>query len=310
MVELLVIPDGAAERPGPQLTSLERARTPALDALCAHGAVTLAATTPPGLPPGSETGIPTLLGARLVAAPSRALIEAAAAGIELPPGASAWRCDLRHRGRRFVPARPEQLAAALEVPCLGRYRAFHLRGHRFLLIGAGGRPAPRLAGLDVRVWGDGAGLPRVLDATTVIVCGPGACAGAGRLLGAEVRIPAGATGGPDTDLVAKRETALAALEEGRQVVVHVGWPDEAAHEGDSAGKVKALEAIDELLLAPLAEAVLAAGGRLAVCPDHGTDPVSGEHSADPVPAVRAGAGVVPAGPERLIERALAGRAAA
>ncbi|MGH2987489.1 MAG: hypothetical protein ACRDLO_12490, partial [Solirubrobacterales bacterium] len=88
----------------------------------------------------------------------------------------------------------------------------------------------------------------------------------------------------------------------RRVVVHVAAPDEAAHEGDADGKVAALEAIDAELVGPLAAAVLDRGGELMVSPDHGTDPASGEHLGDPVPSVRVGTLVHPAGPERLVER--------
>lgn len=269
--EILVIPDGAAEpvRPG-EPTSLERARTPALDDLCRRGAVRAVATTPPGLRPGSETGIPTLLGAPPSEPVSRGLVEAAAAGIDVPAGARAWRCDAP-RG----------------------YGVRHLRGHRMLVVGPE-RPS-------MTVWDDGAPLPRVLDASTVVVCGPGAAAGCGRLLGARVVIPPGATGAVVTDLGAKAVAALTALGEGaRRVVVHVAAPDEAAHERDPDAKVAAIEAIDALVIAPLA----ATGARIAVCPDHGADPHTGEHDGAPVPGVWAGAGIEPSGPDRLTERAL------
>jgi hypothetical protein len=48
------------------------------------------------------------------------------------------------------------------------------------------------------------------------------------------------------------------------------------------------------------------GGTLAVCPDHGTDPLDGAHDAAPVPALRWGAGVAAAGAERMTEAATAG----
>ncbi len=303
MVEVLVILDGAAERPGPGPTSLERANTPALDALCARGRVRALETTPPGLEPGSETGIPTLLGHPPAARPSRGLIEAAAAGMEVPPGARAWRCDLYLDGARHHPAEPAYTASALEVSSPG-CRAFHLRGHRFLLVGAGW-PEPHLPGLELHVWGDGVRLTPTLGADTVVICAPGAAAGVARLLGARVRIPPTATGTQDTDLRGKRHAALDELPRCRRVVVHVGGPDEAAHEHDPDGKVAVLEAIDTELVSPLAEAALALGGRIMVSPDHGTDPGTGEHLADPVPSVLAGAGVRAEGPGRLVERLVA-----
>lgn len=330
MVDVLVIPDGAAERPGSEPTALERARTPAIDRLCAMGAVRAVETTPAGLEPGSETGIPSLLGAPPAAQPGRGLIEAAAAGIDVPDGMRAWRCDLYRDGRRFRAADPAATAAALERSAPG-CRAWHLRGHRYLLVGAR-EPDPRLPGLDVHLWGDGARIERACDERTVIVCAPGAAAGVGRLLGARVRIPAGATGAQDTDMVAKRDAALEEVQRAARgaggppaaapgaasggppaaapggppppslVVVHVGAPDEAAHELDADAKVAAIEQVDALIVAPLADAVLALGGRIRVSPDHGTDPQTGRHLADPVPSVVAGAGVLPEGPDRLVER--------
>ncbi len=301
-LQALVILDGAAERPDAEPTSLERAHTPALDALCARGRVRALRTIPPGLAPGSETGIPTLLGHPPAAQPSRGLIEAASAGIDVPDGAGAWRCDLYRDGVRHVPSSPGYTAGALETSSR-EHRAVHLRGHRFLLVGRE-RPDPHLPGLDLEVWGDGVALAPALDSTTVMVCGPGAAAGIAISLGARVCIPPTATGSTSTDLGAKRRAALDELKRDARVVVHVAAPDEAAHERDVDAKVAALEAIDAELIGPLAATVLARGGRFAVSPDHGTDPATGEHLSDPVPSVLAGPGVPSLGPERLIERSV------
>ena len=50
----------------------------------------------------------------------------------------------------------------------------------------------------------------------------------------------------------------------------------------------------------------AAGGTLAVCPDHGTDPHDGTHDAGAVPALRWGRAISPAGPDRMTEAATTG----
>ena len=85
----------------------------------------------------------------------------------------------------------------------------------------------------MRVWPDGACLPRALDDTTVVVAARGAAAGCARLLGAALVVPPGATGDVDSDLHAKARAAVDAIERGaRRVVVHVGAPDEAAHRRD------------------------------------------------------------------------------
>jgi 2,3-bisphosphoglycerate-independent phosphoglycerate mutase len=126
----------------------------------------------------------------------------------------------------------------------------------------------------------------VLDAATTVVAARGAAAGIARLMGATVVVPTGATGRPGSDLAAKADAALAALKAGAaHVVVHVGAPDEAAHEHDAPAKVAAIEQADRDLLAPLATALRVRGGSLRVCPDHGCDPRTGSHDAAPVPCV-------------------------
>lgn len=288
MVEVLVIPDGAAEDPRRGATSLERARTPVLDALCAEGEVFARRTIPEGLCAGSEVGIPSLLGVELTAVPSRGLIEAAAHAIELPRGSKAWRVDApRVRAADFL-----EEAARLGLT--------HLRGHRFLFVGSELPPLPA----HWRVWADGAVLPRALDDSIVVVAATGAASGCARLLGARVVEPPRATGDVDTDYAAKALAAIAAMEEAERVVLHVGAPDEASHRRDPRAKVAALEAIDALILAPLRKALGARGATLAVCPDHGTDPFTGEHLRDPVPMVRWGPRVTARGPDRLSERAV------
>jgi 2,3-bisphosphoglycerate-independent phosphoglycerate mutase len=302
--EILVIPDGAAEHPNGRPTSLELARTPVLDALASRGEVSSHLTTPPGLKAGSEAGIATLLGATLTEQPSRGLIEAAAAGMRVSGGRRAWRVDLYSRGRRHVPSDAARVRRLLQAE-LASHEVHHLRGHRFLAVGTAA-PAPAQLGIQARVWGgEGSALPEILDDATVVVCASGAAAGVARMMGAAVIVPPGATGAADTDLRAKADAARGAARAGAaRVVVHVGWPDEAAHELDRRSKIEALERIDSLLLGPLEQTALELGAVLQVCPDHGTDPDSGEHLGGPMPRVRAGAGVARSGPDRLSERML------
>ncbi len=261
MVDALVILDGASEPAGAGPTSLERAHTPALDRLCAGGRVSRLRTVAPGLMPGSETAIPPLLGWTPPGPVDRGALEAAARGIEPPPGERAWRVDCD---------------GALELP---GHVVHPLRGRRKLVIGP---PPLRDLGTAVRVWPEGLVPPRILDARTVVVAAPGAAAGIGRLMGARVVCPPGATGGPDSDLTAKAAAALKAIAAGAEhVVVHVGGADEAAHARDAELKVAVLERADAELIGPLAAVV----DSLRVCPDHGCDPADGTHSAEPVPVL-------------------------
>jgi 2,3-bisphosphoglycerate-independent phosphoglycerate mutase len=300
VVDVLVIPDGAAQPvPAEGRTALERAYTPVLDRLAAEGTVVRVATTPDGLPAGSETGIPALLGAPPVEPVGRGRLDAAAHGVVVPDGAVPWRADLVYaNGRRASVRQARDVCAHL------RGWAVSVGGHRLVLLAAS-RPADRrILGLRLRVWDDGPVPAGPLERRTTVVCARGAAAGCGWLLGAEVIVPAHATGDVDTDLGAKARAAIAALDgHAQRVVVHVGAPDEAAHRREPEAVVEALERLDAELLEPLHEAVAARGGRLAVCPDHGTDPRTGAHDAAPVPAVVWEAGHAAAGPDRLHERA-------
>jgi len=301
VVAVLVIPDGAAQplrRGAP--TALQAARTPVLDALAATGEVARVAVTPPGVPAGSEAGVPALLGHAPARALGRGWIDGAGYGVPVPKGMVPWRADvLRDDGSRASAGMARMIAAALG----GAWT----HGHRLVLFAPeGSAPA---GGAGVRIWADGARLPRALDDTTVMVAARGAAAGCARLLGATLVVAPGATGDVDTDLHAKAKAAVDAIERGaRRVVVHVGAPDEAAHRRDAGAKVAALEALDAALLAPLSDAIAHARGTLAVCPDHGTDPLDGTHDAGAVPALRWGRGVAPAGPDRMTEAHSAGAA--
>jgi 2,3-bisphosphoglycerate-independent phosphoglycerate mutase len=306
VVDVLAILDGASEPLGARPTSLERASTPALDALAAAGTLSRVRTVAPGLPAGSEQAIPMLLGWTPPAPVDRGLLEAAAHGVPLAPGERAWRVDvLDVDGDRAGDEAVARAAAALRAAA-PRHRVRRLVGHRLLLTGP--RPFPvgglRLGARRLHVWREGVVPPRLLDERTVVVGAAGAAVGAARLLGAATVVPAGATGDVDTDLGAKASAALDAVGGGAaRVVVHVGAPDEAAHRRDRAAKVAAIERIDRELVAPLAEAVRRAGGTLRVCPDHGCDPVTGAHDAAPVPCLDWPALAARGSGRRLTERA-------
>jgi 2,3-bisphosphoglycerate-independent phosphoglycerate mutase len=326
VVAVLVILDGASEPLGGGPTSLERARTPALDALCGGGSLSRVRTVAPGLPVGSETAIPALLGWVPPAVVDRGLVEAAAHEVRLAVGERAWRVDvLDHEGGRAVDGQTARTAAELRAALAPRCAVHRLAGHRLLVLG----PPPLSAelrrfaplrgaqnGAALRIWPEGVVPPRVLDASTTVVAARGAAAGIGRLMGARVVVPPGATGQPDTDLAAKARAAIDAIDGGAaRVVVHIGAPDEAAHALDPSAKVAAIERADRELLIPLVAATRRAKGTLRVMADHGCDPRTGAHDDAPVPCLdwpardqvrfrhRRGDELAP---PRLTERALAG----
>jgi 2,3-bisphosphoglycerate-independent phosphoglycerate mutase len=302
VVDVLVIPDGAAQpvRSGAP-TALNAAHTPTLDQLAREGTVLRVATTPAGYPAGSETGIPVLLGAAPEGPVGRGHVDAAANGIEVPHGLIPWRADaLYANGRRASVRQVRDICAHM------RGWAFSTGGHRLVLLAASQPEDRRMLGLRLTVWADGATLRGPLPTPTTVICARGAAAGCGELLGAEVVVPPAATGDVDTDLRAKAQAAIAAVAIGAErVVVHVGAPDEAAHRREPDSVVGALERLDADLVAPLRDVVAAHGGRLAVCPDHGTDPLTGAHTSAPVPALLWGSSVPASGPDRFDEVATA-----
>jgi len=104
----------------------------------------------------------------------------------------------------------------------------------------------------------------------------------------------GATGYTDTDYAAKGRYAIDALRRYDLVCVHVEAPDEASHEGDCHAKVKALEAIDAQIVAPLREALAGyEAWRMMISPDHPTFLRTKTHTHGDVPVAMAGTGIVP-----------------
>ncbi|MBL7140178.1 MAG: cofactor-independent phosphoglycerate mutase [Planctomycetes bacterium] len=94
----IVIPDGAADRPTEALggrTPFEVARLPNMDRIASEGRLGTAQTVPPGMAPGSDVAILSLLGynpAKVYT--GRAPLEAAAQGIEPRPDDWVFRCNL------------------------------------------------------------------------------------------------------------------------------------------------------------------------------------------------------------------------
>jgi 2,3-bisphosphoglycerate-independent phosphoglycerate mutase len=282
VVEVLVIPDGAAQPiRGERPTALAAAWTPVLDELAADGSVVRVTTTQPGLVPGSEVGIPSLLGCVPDAQIGRGRVDAAGHGIAVEGDLTPWRADLIYANGRRASVRQARDVARHLGP-----GARSIGGHRVLILARSRPQDRRILGLRLRVWEDGPPPRGSVPLPTTVICAPGAAAGCARLVGAEVVNPPRATGDVDTDLGAKLEAARAAAAAGApRVVIHVGAPDEAAHRRDLGAVIGALEAIDAQLVGPLRELVAELGGRLVVCPDHGTDPVTGMHDASPVPAL-------------------------
>lgn len=101
-----------------------------------------------------------------------------------------------------------------------------------------------------------------------------------------VNVP-GANGGLDTNYEGKAQAALNALLKDNcdYVYIHLEGPDEMGHQGQTAHKVKAIEYIDERIIAPVISGLEAAGEdyRMLILPDHPTPIRCRTHTADPVP---------------------------
>jgi 2,3-bisphosphoglycerate-independent phosphoglycerate mutase len=108
--------------------------------------------------------------------------------------------------------------------------------------------------------------------------------GLGVYAGLEVLKVEGATGYIDTNYVGKGEKVLEALEQNDFVFVHVEAPDEMGHEGNTEGKVKALEDFDEKVVGTVLKGIARFGDfRVLVLSDHPTPVAKKTHVSEPSP---------------------------
>jgi len=136
---------------------------------------------------------------------------------------------------------------------------------------------PRLPSLE-SLYGVKGGVVCAVD----LIKGLGMCAGLRHL-----PVPT-ATGGMVTDYAAKGRAAWSLLEDGCDLVyLHVEAPDECGHHGDAAAKIRAIEAIDREILAPLLDRLAELGESFAILltPDHPTPIPLKTHTSEPVPFV-------------------------
>lgn len=96
----------------------------------------------------------------------------------------------------------------------------------------------------------------------------------------------GATGNIHTNYKGKADAAIDAFKNGSDLVyVHVEAPDECGHRGETENKVKSIEYIDKMVLAPVSEYLSGCGEdyKIMVLPDHPTPIATRTHASDPVP---------------------------
>lgn len=110
--------------------------------------------------------------------------------------------------------------------------------------------------------------------------------GIGVYAGLEIIKVEGATGYIDTNYRGKAEAALAALDKGDYVYLHVEAPDESSHSGNLEHKLQSIEDFDTQVVGVILEGVKKHGEYRILCtPDHPTPVARMTHTADPVPFI-------------------------
>ena len=112
--------------------------------------------------------------------------------------------------------------------------------------------------------------------------------GIGALAGLRYMTVPGATGELDTDYEGKTDGVLAGLAGGADfAVLHIEAPDECTHNGDTKGKIQAIEWLDSRCVARLFEGLgkLGEDFRLLILSDHKTLTSTRGHDGEPVPYI-------------------------
>jgi 2,3-bisphosphoglycerate-independent phosphoglycerate mutase len=109
--------------------------------------------------------------------------------------------------------------------------------------------------------------------------------GLGLCAGLEIIEVPGATGNITTNFTGKARAAITALKQGKDFVyIHIEAPDEAGHRGELETKIKAIEAIDTLVVKEVLEGLSGfTDYKIMILPDHPTPLCIRTHSADAVP---------------------------
>jgi len=226
-----------------------------------------------------SAGVPAPLGADLRATPPHDLVDQSIADAFPRGTGSRLLTELMAASAGWLAGHPVNAA---------RIAAGKRPATNVWLWGAG--RAPRMEPFETKYAATGFGSRATMITAVDLLRGLAALAGWKRL---EV---AGATGYLDTDYAAKGRAAIAELAHADVVCVHVEAPDEASHEGNAVEKVRAIERIDELIVAPIAAHLATLPQwRILVCPDHPTFLATKTHSRGSVPYLVAGTGIAAGG---------------
>lgn len=139
------------------------------------------------------------------------------------------------------------------------------------------------------VFPDLASLPERLHVKAAGIAGVALIRGMFRVAGMDVVDVPRATGGLDTDMIAKADAALKALGSHDLVVLHVKAPDLCGHDGRALDKIRVIERLDAMM--GHLKARLPTDLVVGMTADHSTPVAVKDHSADPVPLTVFGEGV-------------------
>lgn len=363
MKYLVLIPDGMADEPIEalgNLTPMQKANKPMMDALAAKAIVGTVSNVPEGMVPESDTANMAILSFDpKVYSKGRSPLEAVSMGIEMQPDETAYRCNvvtltedqdayedriiLDHSADEITTPEADLLIKALEEKLGNEFRKFHTGvSYRHCLIWKNGndkynfmRPHDILGkrigeylpkaenggeeflklmkdsyeilkdhpvNLDRKarglkpansawLWSPGKkpqlpsfkqkwGLNAAVISAVDLIKGIGLCA---EMESIDVD---GATGNVHTNYDGKANATIDAFRRGVELVyVHVEGPDECGHRAEIENKVKAIELIDQKILAPVYEYLKESGEdfKIMILPDHPTPIRIRTHSMDAVP---------------------------
>jgi 2,3-bisphosphoglycerate-independent phosphoglycerate mutase len=153
------------------------------------------------------------------------------------------------------------------------------------------------------VFPDLTSIPDKLHLKAAGIAGVTLIRGMFRMVGIDVLEVEGATGGLDTDMIAKADAALTALETYDLVVLHIKAPDLCGHDGNASEKIHVIERMDQMM--GHLKARLSADAIVAITADHSTPVAVKDHSGDPVPLTVFGEGVRVDGVLSFDERSVA-----
>jgi len=183
------------------------------------------------------------------------------------------------------PCRPLQPGAAKTAEKIDRFVEEAFRKLQDHPINRERRAAGKLPASGVITRGAGAAfsLGNALQnrgISAAVVAGCNTVIGLARILGFEAVSDSRFTASSDTDLQAKVEAVMSALERHDFVYLHIKAPDLFAHDKNPEAKRDFLEHLDKAM-----SVLRDSGAVIALTADHTTDSNSGAHTSDPVPTL-------------------------